>query len=421
MVWSALLLVPLFGVAAQSSSELLQKGIELASKGRLEDATGAFEAALRLSPGNADILNNLGVVLRRRGQPSQAVTAFRKALRSRPRDYRIHSNLALALRDAGNVNEAVFTMRAACRIEKNDSCGQALAQLELESGRAAEKEGRIDAAIAAYRRAFDASVKCGECAGALGAALLKAGKGSEAVLTLRKAASLLPDSASVHADLGSAVLRTGSAGEAIPHLQRAVALDPDLAAARLALARALQRSGRADEAHEHLEHAKALDAKNKRVMMARSLVNEGADHLRAGRSADAITTLQRAVHLDPANTNARHNLAVAMLATSRFQDALKEFEAVLAIEPQRPDTLYYAGRVKLTLGDETGAAPLLLSATELRPNDAWAWNALAVAYAAVGDSRRAGEALDRALSIDSANELFRRNRECLSAGCRLSH
>ena len=110
-----------------------------------------------------------------------------------------------------------------------------------------------------------------------------------------------------------------------------------------------------------------------------------------------------------------------MLTAGRFPDAVREFDAALAIDPLRADRVYYAVRARLTLGDVTGATQFLSKATELKPADAWAWNAVAVAYAGLGDAKKASDAVARALSIDAANELFRRNRECLTTGCRLSH
>jgi Flp pilus assembly protein TadD len=228
----------------------------------------------------------------------------------------------------------------------------------------------------------------------------------------------------VQADLGAALTRSGKPTEAVQPLERAIALDPDHTAAHYALARLLQRSGKTEEARAHMERARAGDEKNRRVMMARSLVNEGADHLRAGRTVEAVSSLRRAVELDPDNANARHNLGVALLASGAFQDALREFDAALGADSRRADTLYYAGRTWLALGNAQRALLMLVKATELKPNDAWAWNALAVAHLGADDSERATAALQQALSIDPGNELFQRNHDCLTkrpAGCRLNH
>jgi Flp pilus assembly protein TadD len=101
-----------------------------------------------------------------------------------------------------------------------------------------------------------------------------------------------------------------------------------------------------------------------------------------------------------------------------------QFDAALELEPRRADTLYYAGRVWLTMGEAKRALDALNKATALKPDDAWAWNALGAAYSLEGDAAKASSAVQRALSLEPANELFQQNRTCVSKalnGCRLIH
>jgi Flp pilus assembly protein TadD len=54
-------------------------GIALQAGGRLDDAIGAFRAAVAIEPRVADAHNNLGMALRLKGRDAEAVASFRDA------------------------------------------------------------------------------------------------------------------------------------------------------------------------------------------------------------------------------------------------------------------------------------------------------------------------------------------------------
>lgn len=92
-------------VTSESPVMLYNLGVELANKGRLDEAIATYQKALRLRPDFPEALNNLGSALARNGQFDDAITNFRKALKLNLNYARAHYNLALALQKKGN-NEA---------------------------------------------------------------------------------------------------------------------------------------------------------------------------------------------------------------------------------------------------------------------------------------------------------------------------
>lgn len=74
---------------------------------------------------------------------------------------------------------------------------------------------------------------------------------------------------------------------------------------------ALYRLNRSEQAAQAFEAAAALSAKDRKTLAA-ARYNEGNARAQAGDYAGAIAALRRAVTLDPADLDARHNLAVAL-------------------------------------------------------------------------------------------------------------
>jgi type IV pilus biogenesis/stability protein PilW len=87
------------------------------AKGQLDLADEAFRRARRISPDEAEVLNNHGTLLIKTGRTDEAIAALQLALQDL--DYRtpamIHSNLAYALVQAGRADEALPYAREATR------------------------------------------------------------------------------------------------------------------------------------------------------------------------------------------------------------------------------------------------------------------------------------------------------------------
>jgi len=75
---------------------LARRGSELAAKGKIEEAIGAYERLLEVKSGDATSLNNLGTLYWRMGRRGEAAARFKEASAIDPDDPRIRRNMALA-------------------------------------------------------------------------------------------------------------------------------------------------------------------------------------------------------------------------------------------------------------------------------------------------------------------------------------
>lgn len=178
-------------------------GVLLAGQGRLEEAVGQYELALRAPQpaDHAETFNNLGLVMAAAGKHVEAVELYRRALLLKP-----------ALNDARH------------------NLGVSLAAL----GRRAE-------AAAEFVEALRADPRLAQAHSNLGALLAMDGKPEEAADAYRRALALDPNLADAHCNLGLVLAKRGDLTEAIDHFEQALRLRPDHAAARRALDIALRQ------------------------------------------------------------------------------------------------------------------------------------------------------------------------------------
>jgi tetratricopeptide (TPR) repeat protein len=173
-------------------------GYLLQDSGRLSEAIGHLEQALRINPGYAEAHNTLGLVLLKQGKVQEAIGHYEQALRIKPDLAAAHYNLGIALRRRGRLQEAISHYEQALRL-------------------------KADYAEAHYN---------------LGNALLRAGKAQEAIGHYEQALRLKPDSAAAHCNLGVALEQVGRVEEGIQQYEQALRIKPDFVQAQTNLARA---------------------------------------------------------------------------------------------------------------------------------------------------------------------------------------
>ena len=91
-------------------------GVVLEQTGRISEAIGHLEQALRIKPDFAEAHYNLGVALMASGRIPEAIEHYQQALRIKPDYAEAHYNLGVALGQAGRIPEAIGHLEQALRI-----------------------------------------------------------------------------------------------------------------------------------------------------------------------------------------------------------------------------------------------------------------------------------------------------------------
>ncbi len=121
--------------ARPSPDQLFQQALSHHREGRLSDAIGLYEQALKARPTFFDAMHMLGVACYQEGQPTRAVALISQAIQLRPQIPQAHNNLGNALVVAGRTREAITAYENAVKLkadyaEAYYNAGCALAQLE---------------------------------------------------------------------------------------------------------------------------------------------------------------------------------------------------------------------------------------------------------------------------------------------------
>jgi tetratricopeptide (TPR) repeat protein len=196
----------------------------------------------------------------------------------------------------------------------------------------------------------------------LGHFLVRAERWAEAAGRYEQVLRLRPDYADARSDYAGVLGRLGRLPEAIPHYEAAARLKPDDATIRYNLGLALMRAGRLPEARVSLENAVRLPRGRGRADWHATLGNVLLD---LNEVPAAAAEFARALEIQPEATEARHNLALALVRLGRPAEAIPHYEAVLRRLPGSAQVhhnlalaLAQAGRVPEAIAQEEEALRL---------------------------------------------------------------
>jgi Tfp pilus assembly protein PilF len=159
-------------------------------------------------------------------------------------------------------------------------------------------------------------------------ALFVCGRVQEAVASYRRALLLQPSDAQVYSNLAAALSSTGNSVEAIAMCQRGLQLRGDFPLLHNNLGNAFAACGRLEEAIGSYRRAVALQPN-----FALALSNLGTALAAAGQTGEAIKCHRRAIAIDPRDAQSHYNLSLALLLCGSWEEGWKEYEWRLMTPP----------------------------------------------------------------------------------------
>jgi len=302
---------------------LLDRAVAACDRGEGERAEALWREASQAHPDSARVHAVRGSILTAAGHPGEAITAYEQAQALAPRDVETLYNLAMLLFGAG---------RSAAALEKLESL------IELEPTMIDAQRWRI--LILAELGQHGAAIASADSA-------LAAVPGSVDILVARAGARRLagePDAAL--ADLDAVLLRAPEHGRA--WAEKGYALH--------ALGRYAEGLDAFDQALEHEESVYAL-------------IGLGLVEIDHGMGQAALAAFDRALELNPENFDARFYRAQTLEMLGRFEEALADYEDVLARRPDFAFAYNNIGKIKRDMGLIDDALAALRRALALDPND----------------------------------------------------
>ena len=208
------------------ATTLYNLGTIFEKKGRKDDAIRYYLKALKEKPGYFDALNNIGVVFYHQGRYDKAVSYFKRALKTQPDKAGARMNLANILFLQSKPDDAVSQYQ---RILQTDSEN---ADVHYNLACVLYSQNKINEAVHHYHEALRIDPEYAKAYYNLGNILLRQGKIKEAVLHYAKAIEFKPDYVEAYNHIGVILLKQGKFRKAGVFFSRALQIEPGFSEAR---------------------------------------------------------------------------------------------------------------------------------------------------------------------------------------------
>jgi len=207
-------------------SDLIDRGLDLHQKGRLEDAQVFYEQALKIKANDFDALQLLGALLVQTKQFKKAVDCLTKALQIRSTYIEAYSNLGIAFKELQRLEEALVSYDKAIELKPD------YAQAHSNRGNVLKELGRIEDALVSYDTAIAIEPNLAEAYYNRGNVLKKLHRLEEALISYDTAIEIKPNLAEIHFNRGNTLKEFGLKSEAKNSYNNALLIKPNFTLAR---------------------------------------------------------------------------------------------------------------------------------------------------------------------------------------------
>ena len=297
--------------------------------------------------------------------------------------------LGFVLREQGLINEAREVLERAVCIAGEDADGHYLLGSILEA------TGPQDEEIAHLQKAIDLRHDFELARRQLIIALFKSNRPAEATKLCEESIAILPGSGELHFYRSNLYVHAGEKAQAIASCKRALALNPGLIAAQQSLSRLLFDTEQFEEAE--VSYRREIELTPEHFGPHHQL---GVVLNRMARNAEAIELFKRAILLNPNSSASYSSLGAAY---TEFDEASKEilalaqenYEKAVALEPGNSDLHYNLAHSYRRGAQLDRAMASFDRAIELNPDNVKARWARVMLWAPAFSSKGADDSPDR--------------------------
>ena len=283
------------------------------------------------------------------------------------------------------------------------------AKLQHYLGSLMQRQGRLDEAAAAHRRAIELEPALAHAHWQLSVILVKQGRDDEALPAALAAVKLDPESARAQHHLGTLMQRQGKPKEAEVALRRATELEPFLGSAHFQLSVVLAQQNRQEDAIAAVRRAIRLDPRNAKLHHHLGNLLESQGELNDAKAAQL-----RAVELEPELAGAYRRLSIILAQQDRQLEALDYARRAVALDPDNAKLHRYFGELLCRVGRLDEAEAAHRRAIELKPKFGIAYWQLSIVLAQQNRQEEAVTAARKAVTLDPKNaKLHRHLRDLL--------
>jgi tetratricopeptide (TPR) repeat protein len=384
----------------RSHSSLLLRALALDGLGRYDEAKTSYEAALRIVPGDPQLLTRFGMHFLRREAWNDAIRYLEQSRAVNPDDVETLFYLAQAHFRTQNMAKAVEEIeRCAALAPKNPTILLKLGEYRAHATKYAPAleallkaqelnpdEPGLDMALgivhlglldvqnarAALERAEKKEPDNLAVLSNLAEACAQARDHTAAKAYYQKLLDRGQHDAQYYLGLGAALVGLSEHEAASAALGQAIEQNPKLPEAHFHLARAFRAMGRAGEAQQELRIFKALKENpfnplEERTELEQNLWRRVETLVKAGKEEEALKLLGSGN--TPAGNRPEFLIGALYYLDGRYEDAERLFNEVLKVAPTLPTLRAYLGLIYMEQGRYEDAARVINEELEQNPKD----------------------------------------------------
>ncbi len=339
-----------------------------------------------------------------------AITLFGRALEKDPAYAAATAGLGEAYwRKYQLTHESKWAAEAIVNCQKAAELGANLASPHSCLGKVFSATGHYDEAAGQYRRALEIEPGSDDAYGGLAAAYEQLGRLGEAEQLYKQAISARPGYWATYNWLGLFYMAHARYEEAASAFSHVVSLAPDSFTGYYNLGAVRILEGKYEEAIPLLEQSLSIRP------TADGLSNLGTAHFQMRRYAESAANFEEAVKIDQRNYVFWGNLGDAYYwapgrrseAATAYGNAIALGEEDLRLNPRDAQLLGYLAAYHAMRGERKPALDNLDASLRLQPNSPDLILNAGVVYQQLGDTNRALNALERAVSLGVSPEMLR--------------
>jgi tetratricopeptide (TPR) repeat protein len=278
-----------------------------------------------------------------RGDFNSAVRLYSEAVNADPSLFQAYYQRAMAYLALGRDREAEADLKKVLEMKPDFArAHRAIGQIHLDSGKTEE-------ALRSFAKALELDASLTGVRVFYASALIKNNEPAKAISQLQMAIEKGEKSALAFALLGLAEERTNRLEEAFADYSRAIEMEATSATALEGRARLHEKKGALDKAIADYSASFKVQPSREVALHLASLYG------RAGQTQAAISIYRRLLVEKPDDLPARIEMAQLMNENGQPEEAAKEVEKVLAVQPSNARLLELAGDIHFTAKPELAA------------------------------------------------------------------
>lgn len=213
---------------SRNSTLLLRLASEATLSANADWSQFLTRRALEFDPDNPEAVAKMGRILRAFGRDEEALPYFERYRQLVPGDYQVLAQIGTSLSALGRYQEAESYFEQALRVIDDPVT-------HFNVGLLMARTGRLDRAVASYRRALERDPLLSDARSNLAATYVRQGRMDQAAGELLRVLADEPENPLARANLGLLRLQQGRTAEAARELEAALRIDPSIGPAAEAL------------------------------------------------------------------------------------------------------------------------------------------------------------------------------------------